>query len=59
LILVAIVFVVQLFGVLLGSMLDFFLMNPVLTLGLGKFVDFSTNETSKKFFGEAVTNGFA
>jgi hypothetical protein len=57
--LVAIVLIVQLFGVLLGSVLDLFLVDPVFTLGLGKLVDFSTDETSKKLFGEAVANSLA
>lgn len=52
-------FVVHVLRLLLGLPLGLLPVEPVLALGLGKFIDFGAGKSSEEFFGELVGDGLA
>jgi hypothetical protein len=53
------VFIVQLFGILLSFVLDFFFVDPILAFRLSELVDFTTNKASEEFFGKTMADDLA
>lgn len=51
--------IVHVLGTLTSMMLGLLTVDPVGTLGLGKFVDFSTGKTSKELLGKGVVDRLA